>query len=158
MYLVELFFIEPAGINLEQLLFNSPLKCGVGFGVVLAALWWPRAHGSECPVEFLSTQLCSPSVSTSPPLPWVHRQPLRLSIHRRHLHSISKCPLPGSTVVKSPPASAGDPGDMGSIPGAGRPPGAGNASPLHYSCLENPMDRGASWATVHRVAELDMTR
>ena len=46
-------------------------------------------------------------------------------------------------VVKSPSASAGDVRNMGSIPGLGRFPGGGHSNPLHYSCLENPMDRGA---------------
>ena len=46
---------------------------------------------------------------------------------------------------------------LGSIPGSGRSPGEGNGNPLQYSCLGNPMDGGAWWATVHRVAELDMT-
>ena len=46
---------------------------------------------------------------------------------------------------------------MGLIPGLGRSPGEGNSNPLQYYCLDNPMDRGAWWATVHRVAELDMT-
>ena len=47
---------------------------------------------------------------------------------------------------------------MDSIPGLGKLPGEGNGSPLQYSCLENPMDRGAWWATVHAVAkESDMT-
>ena len=53
-------------------------------------------------------------------------------------------------VVKSPPANAGDIRDVGSIPGSGRSPGGGHSSPLQYSCLENPMDRGAWQATVHR--------
>ena len=43
--------------------------------------------------------------------------------------------------------------EMGSIPGLGRSPGEGNGNPLQYSCLENPMDREAWWATVHRVAK-----
>ena len=48
--------------------------------------------------------------------------------------------------------------DKGLIPGSGRSPGEGNGKPLQYSCLRNPMDRGAWWATVHGVAkELDMT-
>ena len=54
-------------------------------------------------------------------------------------------------VVKNPPTSAGDTRDRGSIPGLGRSPGVGNGSPLQYSCLENPMDRGAWHATVHKV-------
>ena len=49
--------------------------------------------------------------------------------------------------------SACNAGDLGSIPGWGRSPGEENGSPLHYSCLENPMDRGAWWATLHRVAK-----
>ena len=67
------------------------------------------------------------------------------------------CPLgfPGGSVVKNPPANEGD---MGSIPGLGRSPGEGNGNPLQYSCLGNPMDRGAWQAIVHEVAkELDMT-
>ena len=51
--------------------------------------------------------------------------------------------FPGGVVVKNLPASAGDAGDAGLIPGLGRSPGEGNGSPLQYSCLENPMDRGA---------------
>ena len=54
--------------------------------------------------------------------------------------------------VKNPPANAGDIRDMGSIPASGRFPGRGNGNPVQYSGLENPMDRGAYWATVHRVA------
>ena len=44
-------------------------------------------------------------------------------------------------VVKTPPANAGDTGDMGLIPGSGRSPGEGNGNPLQYSCLENSMDK-----------------
>ena len=54
-------------------------------------------------------------------------------------------------VVKNLPANAGDIRDMGSIPGLGRSPGGGYSNPLQYSYLENPMDRGVWWATVHRV-------
>ena len=54
---------------------------------------------------------------------------------------------------KESACSAGDIGDMGSIPGLGRSPGDGHGNPLQYSCLENPMDRGAWWATVHEVAK-----
>ena len=53
-------------------------------------------------------------------------------------------------VVKNPPANTGN---MGSIPGSGRYSGEGNGNPLQYSCLENPMDRGAWQATVHGVTK-----
>ena len=56
-------------------------------------------------------------------------------------------------VVKNAPATARDIRDNGSIPGLGRVPGGANGNPLPYSCLENSMDRGAWWATVHRVAK-----
>ena len=49
----------------------------------------------------------------------------------------------GGTVVKNPPANAGDTGDVGLIPGLGRSLGGRNSNPLQYSCLGNPMDRGA---------------
>ena len=52
-------------------------------------------------------------------------------------------------VVKKPPVNAGDKGDVGLIPGWGRFPGKGHGNPLQYSCLENPMDRGAWQATVY---------
>ena len=63
----------------------------------------------------------------------------------------------GGSVVKSAPAKAGGAGCEGSIPGSGRSPGGGNVDPLQYACLGNPVDRRAWRATVHRVAELDMT-
>ena len=60
-------------------------------------------------------------------------------------------------MVKNPPVSAGDIGEMGSFPGLGRSRGEGHGNPLQYSCLENSMDRGAWQATVHTVAESAMT-
>ena len=56
-------------------------------------------------------------------------------------------------VVKNLPADAGDIKGAGSIPGSGRSPGGGHGNPLQYSCLENSMDRGTWWATVHGVAK-----
>ena len=56
-------------------------------------------------------------------------------------------------VVKNLPANAGDIRDMGLIPGLGRFPGGELGNPLHYSCLENPTDRGAWQSTVHRVTK-----
>ena len=60
---------------------------------------------------------------------------------------------PGGSEVKNPPAKARDKGEAGLIPGLGRSPGEGNGYPLQCSCLENPMDRGAWRATIHRVAK-----
>ena len=62
--------------------------------------------------------------------------------------------FPGGSEIKT---SACNAGDLGSIPGLGRSSGGGNGNPLQYYCLENPMDGGAWWATVHRVAESDTT-
>ena len=56
-------------------------------------------------------------------------------------------------VIKKLPASAGDVRDSGLIPGLGRSPGGGHGNSFQYSCLENPMERGAWWATIHRVAK-----
>ena len=61
--------------------------------------------------------------------------------------------FPGGSVVKNPPANAGDARDEGSIPGSGRSPGVGNGYPVQYSCWENPMDRGA-W----RVTSMEFQR
>ena len=63
--------------------------------------------------------------------------------------------FPGGTEVK---ASACNVGGLGSIPGLGRYPGEGNGNPLQYSCLDNPMDRGALWATVHQLVAKSRTQ
>ena len=56
-------------------------------------------------------------------------------------------------MVNNPPVNAGDLRDAGSVPGSGRSPAGGNGNPLQYSCLENPMDRGAWQAIVHEVTK-----
>ena len=56
-------------------------------------------------------------------------------------------------VVKNLLANAGDIRDVGSIPGSGRSPGGGHGNPFQYSCLENAIDRGALWATLHGVSK-----
>ena len=75
-------------------------------------------------------------LKSTPPLPWASQVVL---------------------VVKNSPADVGVAGDEGLIPGLGRSPGGGHGNPLLYSCLENPMDRGAGWAAVHGVVESDTT-
>ena len=68
--------------------------------------------------------------------------------------------LPGASqvalVVRNSPANAGDRRDVASIPGSGRSPGEGNGNPLQYSCLGNPMDKGAWWATIHGATKSQM--
>ena len=66
--------------------------------------------------------------------------------------------FPGGLVVKNPPDSSGDARDSGSILGSGRFPGEGNDNPLQYSCLENHMDRGTWYATLHGVAWTEQLR
>ena len=78
------------------------------------------------------------------------------SVLARLLHHLIESTLnthgcfPGGLVVRNLPANTGD---TDSIPGSGRSPGEGNGNPLQYSCLENPMERGAWQATVHGVAK-----
>ena len=66
---------------------------------------------------------------------------------------MQSCTFQVALVVKNLPASAGDIRDVGPVPGLGRSPGGRHSNPLQYSCLKNPMDRGAWKATVHRVAK-----
>ena len=73
---------------------------------------------------------------------------MRIFFSSKHFIAVG---FAGGTVVKNPPADAEDAGDSGSAPGSGRSPGGGHGNPLHYSCLGNPMNRGAWWATVHGV-------
>ena len=77
---------------------------------------------------------------------------MRCTRHIRHA-AYGHLGITGGTVVQNPPASVGDTGDAGSIPGSARPSGGGYGTPLLYSCLENPTDRGAWRATVHGVTK-----
>ena len=73
--------------------------------------------------------------------------------HQNQVTQTQRTGFPSDSEIKIPPANAGD---AGLIPGSG-PPGEGNGNTLQYSCLENPMDRGAWWAIIHGVTESDMT-
>ena len=87
----------------------------------------------------------------------VHKSVLSVcaSIAADEIQTFLRGEFPGGSAIK---ASAWNAGDPGSIPGSGRSPGEGNGNPLQYSCLENPMEGGTWWATVHAVSkELDTT-
>ena len=78
---------------------------------------------------------------------------LREAAHYSVKNSSPRQGFPGGTVVKNPPANAGDVRHVSSTLGSQRSSGGGYGNPLQYSCLGNPMDRGACWATVHRIAQ-----
>ena len=94
--------------------------------------------------------------------PWTaaHQAPPSMGFSRQDYWSGVPLPSPNKGIntmhfqvtllVKNPPASAGDRRDSGLILWSERSPGEGNSNPLQYSCLENPMDRGAWWASVHK--------
>ena len=93
---------------------------------------------------------------------WPRRLPLYLILQEQNLEKMEMesgraAQMLGAfqvaLVVKNPPAKSGDRRDAGLIPGSGRFPGGGHGNPLWYSCLENPMDRGAWQATVHGVTK-----
>ena len=78
-----------------------------------------------------------------------------ISVHKRSTRILGFSD--GSVDKKKSACNAGDTEDSGSIPGLGRSPGGGHGNPLQYSCLENPMERGARWAIIHGVSESDST-
>ena len=84
---------------------------------------------------------------------------IQSEVRKRKINTVYKCIWASQVVlgVKNPPANAGDIRGVVSILGLGRSPGGGNDNPLQYPCLENPMDRGTWWATVHGVTESDTT-
>ena len=92
------------------------------------------------------TQLTSEQLS----LNWVG--PLIRGIFSIHMCTVN-VGLPGGSLGKESTSNALDTGDVCSIPGMGRSPGEGNGNPFQYSCLENPMDRGAGLSTVHRAVK-----
>ena len=81
----------------------------------------------------------------------------KVNIEFQKVNKIENVYFPGGSVVKNPPANAGDAGDTGLIPELGRSPGGGNGKLLQCSYLGNPMNRGTWGAIVHGVTELDTT-
>ena len=119
----------------------------------LSSMWAPSKKNSHLPTR----QEESSHQELNCWAPWSHTsQTLELQENKFELFK-PICGIllgfPDSTVVKNPPANAGDIGDKDSIPGSGRSPGEGTDNLLQYSCLENPMDRGTWWPTVHGVTK-----
>ena len=76
-----------------------------------------------------------------------------VNVYNKHHNVVCSTASQVALVIKNSPANAGDLRDVGSIPELGRSPGGGHGSPLQYSCLEDPHDRGAWQATIHGVAK-----
>ena len=112
---------------------------------------WVWSLGWEDPLE---KEMATHSSILAWKMPWME-EPGRLQSMglQRVWHDWGTSLSPDSSVSKESACGAADRGDTGLIPRSGRSPGEGNGNPLQYTCLENPMDRGAWLATVHGVAE-----
>ena len=103
---------------------------------------WPCPSPPACPL------LQVPGPSSSPKMAF-RKGSDKPRFTGKWEHAPRKLDFPGGTVVKNLPANAGDSRRAGLHPGSGKSPGEGNGNPLQYSCLDNPMDRGAWLATLH---------
>ena len=127
---------------------------------ILGLPWWSSGWDSKLRMQggggWGGGSVQVPGQGTGSHMPQLRACMLQLKI----LHAANKrahMPQQGASqvalVVKNPPVRAGDVRDASSIPGSGRSLGEGHGNPLQYSSLENPMDRGAWWATVHRITK-----
>ena len=101
------------------------------------------AHSSSQKMKFLDSIIRKYVSSFSP----------EYILHCVYFNSVCRNTTQLMLVIKNLAASAGDIRNVGPIPGSGRSPGGGHGNPFQYFCLENPMDRGTWWATVHRVTK-----
>ena len=114
----------------------------------MSFLFQPRPSQRRCCFPLGQAFLLTPS------LVWLLKPHTHTHTHTElYFFTNSFLSLPGGSDGKESTYNAGDPGDPGSIPGCGRPPGEGNGNHFQYSCLGNPMDRVACWATVHRLTK-----
>ena len=130
------------GMNIYTLLYltwitNKDLLFSTGnFAQCIVTAWMGEEFGGE----WMHVHVCLGLLLLQ--LKLLHNYSLAIPKH--------KMGFPGIPMVKNAPANAED---AGLIPGLQRPTGGGSGNPLYYSCLENPMDRGAWWATVHGVTK-----
>ena len=151
--IITLYIQSPEFIHLATLLWSTFMRLPL-LGKKKKKLH--LCHISECTV---SLQRCYRLMTTNlgswlKPVTLQECERLYSSVNHLYMRDSSQGKrFPGGTMVKNSPANARSAREAGSIPGLGRSPGGGNGHPLQYSCLENPMDRGAWWASVHGVAQ-----
>ena len=145
--------VNPSGMSAVSCCLSSLCRNGLKFQESAAAVRGPRGsliclYQRPCRLMEMAKDLAQIPNRPASPLPITLGPSVPLPIH---------CLLYGTflvvLVIKNLPAKTGDIRDMGSIPGWGRSPGEEHGNPLQYSCLENPMDRGAWQSTVHGVVQ-----
>ena len=144
-----------------SLRWAAPLQPPCTYLLCLSQFWSPMPGAVRTPsAAHLSSETLHQTTTAAPV--WTpslsQSQYLKLGNHCFSTEAVfkknhAKANFLGCTVIKNPPANAGDTRDMNLIPGLGRSFEVGNGNLLQYSCLENSMGRGASWATVYVVAE-----
>ena len=145
---------RPPALQVDYLLSElpwKPMNTGVGSLSLLQGIFWTQDSNQglrHCrwtlhQLNYQGSPLQCTHISKHHVVAFKHTQFL-------YVKDICKCCFPGGSVGKPSACSAGDPG---SIPGSWRSPGEGNGNPFQYSCLENSMDRGGWWATIHGVAK-----
>ena len=125
---------------------------------VTESCWRNIIYLSPLTLYSLAAHLCGTLVAA--PNPLFHTLPSGAGVGTLQTHfcfsswlRVRLSGFPGGASGKEPACQCRDVRNAGSIPGSGRSPGGGHSNPLQYSCLENPMDRGAWWTTVHRVTQ-----
>ena len=138
---------ESCTAKLLWLLFSDGKTEALGREMVC---WgWPCHKNLNWITDFLIIKGHStPSLFSSHPIPYLSSKTTTILLFP--FDSRKRKRLIQGSMLKNPPANVED---AGWIPGSGRSPGGGNGNPLQYSCLVNPMDRGACWATVHGVVK-----
>ena len=140
---------------LQQFLMPT-FNCGLVKICFVMLWWWINIEISSFIQRWLISYSGNMSKRDQSGTSLLHSTQALRVIWEQHLDSHCQFLLGASQValvVKTLPANAGDIRDTGSTPGSGSSPGERHGNPLQYSCLENPMDRGAWWVTVQRVAK-----
>ena len=136
--------------TLRSVARQAPLSMGFSRQEYWSGLTFPPPGDLPSPgIEPVSPALAGRFFITEPP----GKPNKQTTVLLKYLYTFYWATQAALVVKKNLPANAGNVRDPGSIPGLGRPPGGGHGNPLQFSCLENPMDRGAWWAKVSGVAK-----